>query len=71
MLKRVGMLVEKRGYASTLPLKERKKSNISFNQEIHGVTPDMAVKSSCVGGLTHQISTQIGSAQGNALAICY
>ncbi|KAE9617795.1 putative ribosomal protein S5/S7 [Lupinus albus] len=40
-----------------------------LRQAIRGVTPDIAVKARRVGGSTHQVPIQIGSAQGKALAI--
>ncbi|KAF3952387.1 hypothetical protein CMV_022052 [Castanea mollissima] len=40
-----------------------------LRQAIRGVTPDIAVKARRVGGSTHQVPIEIGSAQGKALAI--
>ncbi|QHO53329.1 hypothetical protein HN51_022169 [Arachis hypogaea] len=40
-----------------------------LRQAIRGVTPDIAVKARHVGGSTHQVSIEIGSTQGKALAI--
>ncbi|KAK3411687.1 hypothetical protein EUGRSUZ_I00426 [Eucalyptus grandis] len=40
-----------------------------LHHAIHGVTPDIAVKARCVCRLTHQVSIEIGSTQGKALAI--
>ncbi|KAJ9545712.1 hypothetical protein OSB04_025419 [Centaurea solstitialis] len=40
-----------------------------LRQAIHGVTPGIAVKARRVGGSTHQVPIEIGSAQGKALAI--
>ncbi|KAH1032493.1 hypothetical protein J1N35_044667 [Gossypium stocksii] len=40
-----------------------------LRQAIHGVTPDIAVKARRVGGSTHQVSIEIRSTQGKALAI--
>ncbi|CAN6446936.1 unnamed protein product [Victoria cruziana] len=40
-----------------------------LRQAIHGVTPNIAVKARHVGGSTHQVSIEIRSTQGKALAI--
>ncbi|KAK3194093.1 hypothetical protein Dsin_025403 [Dipteronia sinensis] len=40
-----------------------------LRQAIRGVTPDIAVKARRVGGSTHQVPIEIGSAQGKALAV--
>nr|YP_010448992.1 ribosomal protein S7 [Atalantia roxburghiana]YP_010449006.1 ribosomal protein S7 [Atalantia roxburghiana]UTS57515.1 ribosomal protein S7 [Atalantia roxburghiana]UTS57529.1 ribosomal protein S7 [Atalantia roxburghiana]BEV75226.1 ribosomal protein S7 [Atalantia roxburghiana]BEV75244.1 ribosomal protein S7 [Atalantia roxburghiana] len=42
-----------------------------LRQAIRGVTPDIAVKAKArrVGGSTHQVPIEIGSAQGKALAV--
>ncbi|ESW18264.1 hypothetical protein PHAVU_006G026640, partial [Phaseolus vulgaris] len=38
-----------------------------LRQAIRGVTPDIAVKARRVGGSTHQVPVEIGSAQGKTL----
>ncbi|KAK3227214.1 hypothetical protein Dsin_007076 [Dipteronia sinensis] len=40
-----------------------------LRQAIRGVTPDIAVKARRVGGSTHQVPIEIGSAQGKALVV--
>ncbi|MBA0754559.1 hypothetical protein Gogos_020210, partial [Gossypium gossypioides] len=40
-------------------------------QSIRGVTPAIVVKARCVGGLTHQVPTEIESTQGKVLAILW
>nr|YP_009561655.1 ribosomal protein S7 [Commiphora gileadensis]QAT19743.1 ribosomal protein S7 [Commiphora gileadensis] len=50
--------------------KRQKKNPLSvLRQAIRGVTPDIAVKARRVGGSTHQVPIEIGSAQGKALAV--
>ena len=52
-------------------IQQKTETNPLFvlRQAIRGVTPDIAVKARCVGGSTHQVPIEIGSAQGKALAI--
>ncbi|XP_052880849.1 30S ribosomal protein S7, chloroplastic-like [Gossypium arboreum] len=58
-------------YRALKKIQKKTKTNplSVLRQAIRGVTPDIAVKARRVGRSTHQVPIEIGSTQGNALAI--
>ncbi|KAH9562826.1 hypothetical protein CY35_05G092400 [Sphagnum magellanicum] len=60
-------------YKSMRRIKQRMKKNplSILRQAICRVTPNVIVKTRCVGGSTYQVPIEIEYAQGKSLAICW